>query len=420
MSELLQRDSLPQTDEGASKTAPVCAPKTQSRFGRLISRSVSVCFSFLGYTFVVVTLLAAFLELASWAIWSIHPVSREAEQRASPVYAGVNWAQEFWREESLRRQQSRTYVPFRIWGVPEWHGKFINNDQGETGIVRRTINPANCGAVHPTTVWTLGGSTMYGTAVPDFATIPSYLSRDLNAGSRDCFLVHNLGVEGYVSDQELILLEEQLKAGGRPDIVIFYDGVNDSSLAWAPSGHPVSHFTFGMVKSRIEGSLSARLDFLQKSYTLQLTRAALARHQSASSFGALVAKQQPNVISVFGNYEGNMHLAHVLSEAYGFRLYCFWQPLLTYGHKPLVPFEQQMSARDSTGTSAESAWFLTMNAVYREAERQASSDGLYVFLGGLFDSNREPLYVDEAHLGPRGNEIVAHAMVARIRDHQEN
>ena len=115
-----------------------------------------------------------------------------------------------------------------------------------------------------------------------------------------------------------------------------------------------------------------------------------------------------------------MYLAQVLGETYGFKLYCFWQPLLTYGHKPLVPFEQQVGDRDSTGTSADSAWFLTMNAVYREAESHASSDGIYVFLGGLFDSTREPLYVDEAHLGPRGNEIVAQAIVARIRAHQEN
>jgi lysophospholipase L1-like esterase len=422
MTRLLQRDSLPQMDEGPSTTTPVRALKTQSRFVRLIFRSLPPFFSFLGYAIVVVILLAAFLELASWAIWSIHPVNREAElenQGSSPVYAEVDWAREFWREESLRRQQSRAYVPFRIWGVPEWHGKFINNDQGAMGTLRRTIDAANCGAAHPTTIWTFGGSTMYGTAVPDFATIPSYLSRELNSRSRDCFVVLNFGVEGYVSDQELILLEEQLKAGGRPDIVVFYDGVNDSSLAWAPSGHPTPHFMFGMVKSRIEGSLSARLDFLQKSYAVRLTRAALARHPSANALAALIAKQQPNVISAFGNYEANMHLARVLSDAYRFKLYCFWQPMLTYGHKPLVPFEQQMGARDSTGTSADSAWFLTMNAVYLEAERHASSDG-YVFLGGLFDSTREPLYVDEAHLGPRGNEIVAQAMVARIRAHLEN
>jgi lysophospholipase L1-like esterase len=378
------------------------------------------CFYFLGFAFVIVTLLATLLELLSWAIWSIHPLSREAElenQGASPVYVGVDWAREFWREEFLRRQQLNSYVPFRIWGVTEWHSQFINNDHAATGILRRTINPISCDPVHPTTVWTFGGSTMYGTAAPDFATIPSYLSRDLNSGSRDCVVVLNFGVEGYVTDQELILLQEQLKAGGRPDIVVFYDGVNDSSLAWGAPGHANLHFLFGVVKSRVEGSLSGRLDFLQKSYAVRLTRAAFERLQPASSFASIVAREQPNIIVTFRNYEGNLRIARALGDAYKFKLYCFWQPMLTYGHKPLVQFEQRMATRDATGTSAESAWFLTMNAVYREAEHHASADGVYVFLGGLFDSIKEPLYVDEAHLGPRGNEIVAQAIADHIRTH---
>lgn len=110
---------------------------------------------------------------------------------------------------------------------------------------------------------------MYGTAVPDWGTIPFYLSRDLNAGSKDCVFVSNFGVEGYVTDQEVILLTELLKAGEHPDIVIFYDGVNDSLMAWSPSGPPNPHFMFGDVKKRVEGSLSGRLDFLQKSYTVR-------------------------------------------------------------------------------------------------------------------------------------------------------
>ena len=417
MTELLQRESPAQGIEGQSSSAPIGGQQTESRFRWLVFKFLPRGLSFLGYAMVVVVSLATLLELASWAIWSIHPVNREQNQRASPVYAGVDWAPEFWREESLRRQQLKAYVPFRIWGVPEWHSQFINNDQLTVGILRRTINPTNCDPVHQTTIWIFGGSTMYGTAVPDFATIPSYLSRALNSGWRDCMVVFNFGVEGYVTDQELILLEEQLKTGGHPDIVVFYDGINDSSLAWAPPGHPSPHFLFGTIKNRVEGSLSGRLDFLDKSYSLRLTRAALAHRQPASSFGGLIAKAQPNVIATFNNYEGNMRLARALGEAYKFKLYCFWQPLLTYGHKPLVPFEQQMAAQDTTGTSVDSAWFLTINAVYREAEHHAPTDGLYVFLGGQFDSTKEPLYVDEAHLGPQGNEIVAQAIAAYIRTH---
>ena len=382
-------------------------------------RFLKRCTSALCYTIAIVAIVAAFLELIAWAAWSIHPITRQAElenQGASPVYAGAAWSREFWQEESARRKKTTVYVPFRIWGVTDWHGKYINNDQTARGFRRRTINP-NCNPEHELTVWTFGGSTMYGTAVPDWATIPSYLSRDLNSGARDCIMVTNFGVEGYVTDQELMLLTEQLKVGGHPDIVIFYDGVNDSSLAWPPSSAPNAHFLFGKIKSRVEGSLSARLDFLQKSYALRLAGEGMARLHSGRSFASAVSQAQPNVIAAFNNYEANMRVARVLGDAYNFRVYCFWQPMLTYGHKPLVPFEQQMATRDASGTSAESAWFLTMAAVFREAERQAANGADFVFLGDLFDSTQEPIYVDEAHLGPRGNEIVAQAIASYLRDH---
>lgn len=73
-----------------------------------------------------------------------------------------------------------------------------------------------------------GGSTVYGIGPPDSATIPSYLSRELNVDPSTCLDVTNLGAEGYVTNQEPILLIQQLKAGRRPDIAVFYDGINDS------------------------------------------------------------------------------------------------------------------------------------------------------------------------------------------------
>lgn len=380
------------------------------------------CSSLLGYTVVIVALVAAFVEFAAWAIWSVHPVTRQAElenQIASPVYEGAEWAREFWQEESLRRKKPTVYVPFRIWSVTDWHGKYVNNDPGVRGVWRRTVHSPNCDPLHRVTLWIFGGSTMYGTAVPDWATIPSYLSRELNAGSRDCVVVSNFGVEGYVTDQELILLGELLKAGGHPDVVIFYDGVNDSSLAWAPSGSPNAHFLFSTVKRRVEGSLSSRLDFLQTSYAVRLVRELLGRTHPTGSIAALISKQQPNIVATLNNYEANLSVAHALSDAYKFKLYCFWQPMLVYGHKPLVPFEQQLADRDASGTSVESAWFLTMIGVYREAEHHAADGESFVFLGEVFDSTRDPIYVDEAHLGPRGNELVAQAIASFVHKHPE-
>jgi|HubBroStandDraft_6_1064221.scaffolds.fasta_scaffold111577_3 lysophospholipase L1-like esterase len=382
-------------------------------------RFLSRCIFLLGYALVSVLVLASCLEFLSWIICTLHPLTRQAQtenQKASPVYAGANWAPEFWREEAIRRRKLRTYVPFRLWGVTEWHSRYINNDSVADDFWRRTINPANCPLTNSVTVWTFGGSTMYGSGVPDWATIPSYLSRELNAGAEHCLMVYNFGVEGYVTAQELILLEEQLTAGGHPDMVIFYDGINDS-MAQCPPGPPTPHGEYGTIKSRVEGSLSARMDFLKKSYTVLLAGELWARFLHPRSVAFQASETQPRIMRVMSRYEGNMRVAQALADAYRFKLYSFWQPLINYGHKPLVSFEQRLAEADASAIPGDRACILMMAAAFGEAEHRSSREGNFVFLGSVFDSTKEPTYIDQGHLGPRGNEVVAQAIAHYVRDH---
>ena len=374
-------------------------------------------FAVLGYVVFSLVVLAVLLELASWAIWSMadrsaYPGGSEL-QAASPAYQGDEWAAEFWQEEPRRRKSRNLYVPFRIWGVTNWRGKYVNNDEGETGVWRRTINPVRDGCkTRQVTVWTFGGSTMYGTGVPDWATLPSYLSPDLNAASSDCVEVSNFGVEGYVSNQELILLMEQLKAGGHPNMVIFYDGLNDAGAAGPSFGPPKPHFYFETIKARIEGSISGRFDFVRESYTLRLAgaiRGFLFRRYSSRS---VLDELHTKAVATLDNYEANLNVAKALGKAYNFRVYCFWQPSLYYGHKPLVPFEQKLPVSDP--------WSRIVTAVYQEAETRAATAGDFIFLGGIFDSVKEPVYIDQGHLGPLGNELAAQAVAKYIQDHSEN
>ena len=49
--------------------------------------------------------------------------------------------------------------------------------------------------------------------------------------------------------------------------------------------------------------------------------------------------------------------------------------------------------------------------VYQEPERRAATDDAFVFLGGVFDSVNEPVYIDKwMHLASLGNELVARSV----------
>ena len=381
-----------------------------------------VFFSYLGYAIFSIFLAAAILEIGSTIVRSAYHWIRSgtAEGSTSPAYEGYPWAQAFWKEEYLRRGSSRKsrYVPFLIWGERPWHSKYINVDEGVLGNLRRTVNPLNpaCNQGRSKAIWMFGGSTLFGVGVPDMETIPSNLSRELNTAGSVCFVILNAGVEGYVTNQELILLMEALKTGQRPDFVIFYDGVNEGNAAVSP-GIPGAHLEFESVKARMEGSLSSRFDFLRNSNAFGMAIAIVARFKSSDS--APPAEVEARAAAALDNYEANIRVVRTLGQAYNFKVLCFWQPSLAFGGKPLAPFEQQLQ-RESLGFP-EAKSFKILKAVNEGAARRSLLDGDFVFLGQVFDSVRETLYIDNLmHLGPRGNQIVAHAIAKWVEGHAEN
>jgi hypothetical protein len=97
-------------------------------------------------------------------------------------------------------------------------------------------------------------------------------------------------------------------------------------------------------------------------------------------------------------------------------VFCFWQPSLAFDGKPLAPFEQQLQRH-----ILDSKSFKILKAVNEEAARRSLRGGDFVFLGQVFDSVKEPLYIDQyMHLGPRGNRIVAQAIAKWVDGHAEN
>jgi lysophospholipase L1-like esterase len=374
-------------------------------------------FAFIGATVIGVVVALVSVELVMGAAWSfarwIHPDPLRPQM--SPAYSGAVWVPDLFREQSLRLATPYTYVPFRVSGVNPWHGKYFNNDEHPTGVWRRTVNPddGQCQQHPKTSIWVFGGSTVYGTGVPDWATLPSYLSSRLNHDGRACVIVTNYGDESYASTQELILLIEQLKRGGRPDIVIFYDGFNDAHIGMAAADPWSTHYGLGTIKPRAEGTFRGRFDFVDHLHTVQVVSAVrqlLRRRGEPINPDELRAR----AAVVVDNYEANQNIARALGQTYHFTFHGFWQPMLFYGHKPLVPFERQISELDATGKGRFDP--RPVVAAYQEAERRAAS-AAFVYLADVFDAVPEPIYIDEAHLGPHGNELAANAIAKYIEDH---
>ena len=370
-------------------------------------------FATIGRSAVTVVAIAILAELCSVPLLRAYARFHRDPlvPQESPAYDNEKWGREFWMEQSAFWARARTnYLPFMVWGVRKWHGKFINTDDTEMGTWRRTVDARGdaCKNTAVRKVWVFGGSTVYGIGTPDWATIPSYLSREVNMDPTACIEVTNLGAEGYVTNQEVILLIQQLKAGRKPDIAIFYDGVNESLVGGFSPGNPAEHWNFQMIKARVENSGDSKLAWLTNSHFFQLIRLLAGNDGQEGiptmSDGELAAKAQDTL----QNYEANMKLVHILATTYGFKTYFFWQPVLAFGAKPLVPFEQELEKARSKELGGRV--HRGLEAVYQEAETRSATSASFVFLGHVFDEVKEPLYIDEFHLDPRGNQIIAHAI----------
>ena len=416
--------------------APVARPQFPVPWGR--------AFAVLGYAIFSLVALALLLELfCAGAIWLHHALFRPsglpeeyrvALQRcygvpdhkcrsfpedvgsANPIYDAYSWADEFWKEERAREQWwwvNMPYEPFVIWGNRTVRGALVEVAPRDGGVWRRTIAPQPGCAQPPITIWAFGGSALFGSDSPDAYTIPSLVAQRLAHSTQRCIHMVNMGVEGYVSNQELLLLRRQLQAGPPPDLVIFYDGFND-----AQADHPFAHIGLPSIERRFDKDRSLLYHVeqaLRTTNSYRVVRAVWKRFGSPPPSPSSAAGQEQRARTVLDRYESNLSILRMLGRQYGFTPYVFWQPSLWFS----VPrgTEQNLFVRIFTDPRLRDQWVEESSydgviAVYREAERRAPRGG-FTFLGHGLDDANQLVYVDEVHLGPNGNQVVA-VMVADV------
>ena len=171
--------------------------------------------------YVVVDLIAGVI---------IGPLHRETPDFAAiPGFRGQPYATPGFAFEYTEMQSFDTVLGTRLLMPALRHGDYYNVDQlpPTEAHYRRTTNPSVL-RTPIRLVLVLGGSLIFGPAVPDNKTIPSLLSAELNSeDDTQGYKVLNAGVDGAVSGQELARLRYELEHGLKPDLVVVIDGPVD-------------------------------------------------------------------------------------------------------------------------------------------------------------------------------------------------
>ena len=270
----------------------------------------------------------------------------------------------------------------------------------------------------------LGGSTVWGLGSRDEFTIPSLLAKKLAERSVRSRVL-NLGQIGYVTTQEIITLLLELQKGNVPDIVIFYDGFNDTMSAYqmGKAGLPQNEFNrvqeFNSSKRPApaiawkvfaEGLSSVRLakDLLYHGGLLKIDQEPLSTErflldgQATTEFGSL----GHDVINV---YQSNVEIAKALARHFGFKILFYWQPTV-FEKTRLTPFEQETEIVHRKFKEFFEHTYSSM----RESGLTASNPGIFHDLSRMFYDMPEPVFVDWCHLGETGNARIADRIVMDV------
>jgi lysophospholipase L1-like esterase len=350
--------------------------------------------------------------------WDVIPDPQEA-------YQSEPWAAQYF--SALSRVHMRWY-PYAYWKPVPMTSPYLNIDADGNRVTWRQLHRAGAPQRPPVRLFMIGGSTLWGTGVRDDYTLASLISRRFAGNPNYDLEVTNLGVIGYVSTQELLLLYQMLRRGQRPDLVIFYDGVNDTFTAYQNGigGLTQSEF-FRVEEFSILGSSLGR----KRLYRTAL-RTALMSTGLAELVKLLAGKDNPNMLAhqikpsttlgylappqdfegidaverdVVDMYLFNVQIDRMLAAKFKFRSLFYWQPTV-FSKNQLAPFERRLLPGDPTRAEF-------FRGTYKQVAAVAAANGI-IDISGILNNRSKADFIDPYHLNESANQIVADRMVGDI------
>lgn len=317
----------------------------------------------------------------------IKRLTNEDRRAALPNYEHIDWVRSHFREFGQLDSRYQAYVGWRR--LP-FSGETINIDQAG---LRRT-DPSGS-AESRRTIAFFGGSTMWGTGVNDQNTIASLFSL-----RHPAFQAYNFGESGYAARQSLNALLNMYAEGSHPDIVIFYDGVNDVGQKCRREVGPLAHSREPFIRETVQ-IYGFPISFWSLLYPFKVL---LKREFPGNS-------KDPSNYDCVGNPDEATAVARALLadwaaakfvvEGYGGTFIAILQPVAYFGNPNLAHIANRL--KDSFGEQFAVVYPIIGQML---ADEFTVLSGNVVDLRYAFDGD-EMIYVDFAHVSSNGNEIIA-------------
>lgn len=342
--------------------------------------------------------------------------------RAAPAseppdpWSATAWAVDYMHDDSLEGKfRWKPYVYLRN---PTFTGRVMSVD-----AEGRRVTVQQSRSARPFEVWVFGGSTAFGWFQRDSFTIASEIARQLAPRN---VKVTNFGVPGFVFTQELLELQGELRAGRHPDVVLFYDGVNDmwTALLDGVAGltenevNRAADFAAGRARAA-DSAATLRADARVTAHSImQVARRLLFVRR----LRGLPPQFPPRISSdsaarsVAHTYAATVRIAEAMAKEFGFSVVYAWQPSLLSTHKPMTKRERWLveSFKDTVFGQEFRAGMGLVRAPLSAQMKPLVRDR-FLDLSDLFRSARGEVYVDVyGHTYESANTVIAAAMIPAI------
>lgn len=306
------------------------------------------------------------------------------------IFKNKNWTSEYFSEfEESYKTEYFPYVGYRR--VPNYEGKYININNES---IRKTINPCLNNSLKKIKIFVFGGSTIWGIGSRDIGTIPSYLSKYLCPNNYS-IEVTNFGEDGYTNTQEIIKFELELRKNNIPDIVIFYDGINDFSTSYQ---NEVAGFPHNVENRKREFNSKDKLSyniiglFSNLYKVLYKIKEIIYIKKSNNIF--LNANLNNDIINIYFN---NIKIIKSLENDYKFKSFFYWQPLIS---------TKQNLSKDEINIYNKK-YFNYLHINYNLISNLINESNEVINLIDIFNNINETIFMDYCHISENGNSIIA-------------
>ena len=269
---------------------------------------------------------------------------------------------------------------------------FSSTDYGNGFTLRTTWSAEYLPIEDVKEIWFFGGSTTFSAYTSDSNTIPSVVARklyDKNIKAR----VVNFGMSGLNHAYELSNLITALREfPSRPDLVVFYDGYNDSITSVTYGG---DHVNLAYVNGFFHSFKNHERLFFDLNEVISEYSYVYRRLWFFIKYRKFDLTSGFSIDEAVSHYTKAVEISDIVLEGLSVKRLYLLQPMtFTRKNKNIVEVNYE-GARGEVGRT-----------VYKGIIADQKDNPYFYDISNVFDDNSEQLFYDIGHLGDKGNLLV--------------